>query len=70
MKIDLDNASGGYGIIYTDPAWQQTKGGKRDCRPKQGKELDYKTLMLRPIFLASYFLWLIVADLPHIMTLV
>lgn len=49
MKIDLDNASGSYGIIYTDPAWPQTKGGKRDCRPKQGKELDYKTLTLGQI---------------------
>ena len=49
MKIDLDTAPERYGIIYTDPPWQQSKGGKRDCRPKQGKELDYKTLAIDEI---------------------
>ena len=38
-----------YGIIYTDPPWPQTKGNKRDCRPNQGKELDYQTCSLEEI---------------------
>ena len=39
-----------YEIIYTDPPWKQTKGGKRKCRPQQGKSLDYATLELPQIF--------------------
>ena len=49
MKIDLENAKGKYGVIYTDPPWQQSKGGKRGCRPKQGKDFDYETLTLEEI---------------------
>ena len=49
MKVDLENTENKYGLIYTDPPWQQSKGGKRDCRPKQGKELDYQTLTLEEI---------------------
>lgn len=45
-NLDTDNR---YGIIYTDPAWQQTKGNKRKCRPNQGKELDYQTCTLDEI---------------------
>ncbi len=33
-----------YGIIYSDPPWEQKKGNKRKCRPNQGKELDYPTM--------------------------
>lgn len=39
-----------YDIIYTDPPWEQTKGGKRKCRPNQGKELDYPTMNIDDIF--------------------
>lgn len=39
-----------YGIIYTDPPWQQTKGNARKCRPNQGKALDYPTLGMDEIF--------------------
>lgn len=39
-----------YGIIYTDPPWQQTKGNVRKCRPSQGKSLDYPTLNIDEIF--------------------
>ena len=39
-----------YDIIYTDPPWQQTKGGKRKCRPNLGKELDYPVMDLDSIF--------------------
>lgn len=42
MKVDIYNTDKKYDIIYTDPAWKQTKGNKRKCRPNQGKELDYK----------------------------
>ena len=38
-----------YNIIYADPPWKQTKGGKRKCRPNQRKELDYKTIPLQEI---------------------
>lgn len=49
MKIDIYNTDKKYDIIYTDPAWKQTKGNKRKCRPKQGKELDYQTCTLDEI---------------------
>jgi len=38
-----------YQIIYADPPWRQTKGGLRKIRPKQNKELPYKTLSLKKI---------------------
>jgi N6-adenosine-specific RNA methylase IME4 len=38
-----------YQIIYADPPWRQTKGGKRMCRPNQGTSLDYNTLSLSDI---------------------
>ena len=38
-----------YGIIYTDPAWPQTKGNLRSCRPNQGRSLDYPTCSLEEI---------------------
>lgn len=33
-----------YGIIYSDPPWEQTKGNARKCRPNQGKSFDYETM--------------------------
>lgn len=33
-----------YGIIYSDPPWEQTKGNARKCRANQGKYLDYSTM--------------------------
>ena len=33
MKIDIFNTENKYDLIYTDPPWKQTKGGKRKCRP-------------------------------------
>lgn len=44
------NSSNIYDIIYTDPPWTQTKGGKRKCRPNQEKQLDYDTMDLKEIF--------------------
>lgn len=54
MKIHLpQDCNGGingkYDIIYSDPAWQQTKGNKRKCRPNQDKDLDYQTCSLDEI---------------------
>lgn len=43
---DLNNA-GEYGLIYADPPWKQSKGGKKSVRPESsGKELDYPVLDL------------------------
>lgn len=49
MKIDIYNTEKKYDLIYTDPPWQQTKGGKRKARPKQGRDLDYPTLSMQEI---------------------
>lgn len=46
---NLETIDSYYDIIYTDPPWKQTKGGKRSCRPNQGKKLDYKTMTLDEI---------------------
>jgi len=55
-----------YDIIYADPPWKQAKGGKRRCRPNQGKDLDYPVLSIRDIkdILGNYesetlFMWTI-----------
>lgn len=52
MYVDVINPSENskrYGIIYSDPAWEQTKGNIRACRPNQGKNLDYATCSLAEI---------------------
>lgn len=49
MFVDIFNTDNRYEVIYTDPPWKQTKGGKRKCRPNQGKELDYNTITLEEI---------------------
>lgn len=49
MKINIFETDRKYDVIYTDPAWKQTKGNTRKCRPNQGKELDYKTLDMEDI---------------------
>ena len=39
-----------YKIIYADPPWKQSKGGKKNVRLKSsGKELDYKVISLEEI---------------------
>lgn len=48
-KIDIYHTQNKYDLIYTDPPWQQVKGGKRKCRPNQGKLLDYPTLSIQEI---------------------
>lgn len=49
MKIDIENITTEYGVIYTDPPWNQTKGNARKCRPNQTKELDYPVLSMDEI---------------------
>ena len=39
-----------YDILIIDPPWKQTKGGKRNVRPKQGKSLDYEVMTTNDIF--------------------
>lgn len=48
--MQTETATAGYGIIYTDPPWQQKKAGLRKCRPNQGRELDYQTVEIEEIF--------------------
>ncbi len=39
-----------YSIVYTDPPWEQKKGGKKKVRPNSsGQPLDYKTMPLAEI---------------------
>lgn len=50
MKVDIFNTDKKYNIIYADPPWKQSKGGKKSVRPNSsGKELDYKTISLEEI---------------------
>lgn len=39
-----------YQIIYADPPWRQSKGGKKNVRPlSSGEKLDYKVISLEEI---------------------
>lgn len=39
-----------YNLILADPAWKQSKGGKKSVRPNSsGEELDYTTISLEDI---------------------
>jgi len=50
MKVDIFNTSNKYDIIYTDPPWEQGKGGKKKVRPNSsGGKLDYPTMNLQEI---------------------
>ena len=51
MFIDIYNANSPsrYDIIYTDPPWEQKKGGLRKSRPRQTRKLDYQTCKLSEI---------------------
>ena len=39
-----------YDIFYIDPPWNNKKGGLRESRPNQTRELDYTTLDISDIF--------------------
>lgn len=50
MKIDIFNAEDKYDIIYADPPWKQSKGGRKAVRQNSsGKPLDYNVLSLEEI---------------------
>ena len=49
MKIDIFNTDNRYGVIYTDPPWEQKKGGLRKERPNQTRNLDYHTCSMEEI---------------------
>lgn len=50
MKIDIFNTDKKYNIIYADPPWKQSKGGKKKVRENSsGKPLDYQTESLEEI---------------------
>ena len=39
-----------YDLVYTDPPWEQSKGGYKKCRPlSSGKGLDYPVMSLNEI---------------------
>ena len=48
--IDIFNTNNKYDLIYADPPWRQSKGGKKAVRPNSsGMSLDYKVLSLEKI---------------------
>lgn len=50
MVIDIFNTDKRYDLILADPAWKQSKGGKKKVRKKSsGLPLDYKTCSLDEI---------------------
>lgn len=51
MKVDIYNADKRYDILYADPPWKQSKGGKKSVRANSsGKPLDYQTCSLEEIY--------------------
>lgn len=47
---DLHNIGGQYDLIYADPPWKQSKGGKKSVRKNSsGKPLDYPVCSLDEI---------------------
>ena len=50
MKIDIHDTEEKYDILYTDPPWQQSRGGKKAARPNSsGMGLPYQTMSLKDI---------------------
>lgn len=50
MKVDIFATGQQYSVIYADPPWKQSRGGKKSARPNSsGKSLDYPTLTLDTI---------------------
>ena len=50
MKIDIFNTDKKYSIIYADPPWKQSRGGKKLVRENSsGKPLEYPTISLEEI---------------------
>lgn len=50
MVVDIYNTDKKYSVIYADPPWKQSKGGKKQVRANSsGKPLDYQTESLQEI---------------------
>ena len=50
VKVDIFNTGKKYKVIYADPPWRQSKGGKKKVRPiTSGTSLDYNVLSLAEI---------------------
>lgn len=50
MIIDIFNTDKRYDLLYADPPWKQSKGGKKAVRPcSSGTELDYPVISLEEI---------------------
>lgn len=50
MKVDIFNNDNVYNLLYIDPPWKQSRGGKKSVRPNSsGKPLDYKVCSLETI---------------------
>lgn len=50
MKVDIYSPSTKYDILYTDPPWEQGRGGKKTARPNSsGGSVPYKTMNLSEI---------------------
>lgn len=50
MKIDIYNTANKYDVLYTDPPWQQKRGGKKAARPNSsGMDIPYQTMSLKEI---------------------
>ena len=50
MFCDIFNTNETYTLIYADPPWKQSRGGRKSVRPNSsGKELEYPTCSLEEI---------------------
>ena len=50
MKVNIFNTDKSYELIYADPPWGQSKGGKKSVRTNSsGKEFDYPVCSLEEI---------------------
>lgn len=48
--VDVYHPPKRYGLIYTDPPWEQAKGGRKKARPNSsGRGLDYPVMPLEKI---------------------
>lgn len=47
MTVDIFSTAERYGVIYADPPWKQSEGGRKAVRAQSsGQPLDYKTIPL------------------------
>lgn len=50
MRVDIYDTDRKYDILYTDPPWKQSRGGKKTCRPNStGKSVPYDTMSIEEI---------------------